>query len=72
MMSVTRGYDSFFCSCTRKAHHVESALLQVADVAPQLFVVHLAVLFYFLFEVRRRLREVREGGDVERAVVGDR
>ena len=45
-------------------------MLQVADVAAQLFVIHLGILLHFLLEIRRRLGKIGEGGHVEHPVVG--
>ena len=56
-----------------QANHVESALLQVADIAAQFLIIHLSVLFHFLLEIRGRLADFGEGRDIEGviAVGGD-
>ena len=59
MISVISGYESFSLQLHAQAHHVESALLQVANVAAQLLVVHLVVLLHFLLEICRASRAVR-------------
>ena len=51
--------------------YFEAALLQIVNVAAQLFVIHFERLLDFLLEVRRGLRDNVERRNVELLVVAD-
>jgi hypothetical protein len=54
-----------------QAHHIEPALLQIVDIASQLFVAHLGGLAHLFLEVGGRLAHLRERGHFERLIVVD-
>ena len=61
----------FFLQLYFKPHHIEAALLQVANIATQFLVVHLGRLPHFFLEISWWLADRGKSRHVESAVVAD-